>query len=165
MSDMVIGGVSFDMDKVFPKNTSKRADDVAEIYKQAIERGVKENKADHFVARRINKDDKGNDNVFTDATGKKFTINPSTQREAIEKLNADKSFKYYLEKDSKKSKGNLKGGSKTGYKIREKTAEELGQIKQPTPTPTTTTRTTRSRTNTTTAKPTENQNSGKATNK
>ena len=160
MSDMVIGGVSFDMDKVFPKNTSKRADDVAEIYKQAIERGVKENRADHFVARRINKDDKGNDNVFTDATGKKFTINPSTQREAIEKLNADKTFKYVLEKDSKKSKG----GSKIGYKIREKTAEELGQIKPPTPTPTTT-RTTRSRTNTTAAKPTENQNSGKATNK
>lgn len=160
MSDLVIGGVSFDMDKVFPKNTSKRADDVAEIYKQAIERGVKENKADHFVARRINKDANGKDNVFTDATGKKFTINPSTQREAIEKLNADKTFKYVLEKDSKKSKG----GSKIGYKIREKTAEELGQTQPPKTTPTTT-RTTRSRTNTTAAKPTENQNSGKPTNK
>ena len=160
MSDLIIGGVKFDSEKVFPKSSNKRADDVAKIYREAIEFGIREHGIDHFIARHFNKDDKGNDIEYTDSTNKKFTINNQTQQEAIKKLNEDKTFKYYLEKENKKAKG----GSKTGYKIREKTAEELGQTQQPTPTPTTR-RTTRSRTNTTTAKPTENQNSGKATNK
>lgn len=123
MSDFTVGGIKFDSSKVFPKKGTKRADDVAKIYRKAIEIGVKEG-ADHFVASNINKDENGKDNIFTDERGNTFKINNGTQQEAINKLNNDKTFPYILEKDSKK-----KGGSRLGYIIREKTAEELGKAK------------------------------------
>ena len=138
MSDFTIGGVKFDSEKVFPKKGNTRADDVAKIYREAIEFGVKEG-ADHFIANNINKDKNGKDNYFTDERGNKFRINHATQQKAIDILNKDVTFPYYLEKDSKKSKG----GSKLGYLIRDKTKEELQAKDSPKPTaPTTKTRTT-----------------------
>lgn len=141
MSDFVLGGITFDSEKVFPKAGNTRADDVAKIYREAIEYGVKEG-AEYFIANNINiNKETGKDNEFDDGRGGKFTINHGTQQKAIDKLNNDPTFPYILEKDNKKAKG----GSKKGYKIRKKTDEEIKNLTKDNPAPTTPTTPARNR--------------------